>query len=133
MDIVLTKLGRDLANPKHLEMFKSLVTSFPRDVSNLNVTKEFIDSKKHNIGLKLSHALANGDHKDDGIRDLFDQYLQYLDAEDLDDNLTSRYDICTRRSVEDLIPSFDESVRVPLYPSSLNDRLGGGALPGHHV
>lgn len=133
MDLVLSKLERDLANPKHFEMFKTLVSSFPRDVSTLNVTKEFIDSKKHNIGLKLSHALAAGE-KEQNVRVLVDSYLQYLDAEDLDDSqLTGKYNVHTKTSVKDLIPSFDESVRIPLYPSSLNDRIGGGTLPGHMV
>lgn len=132
MDLVLAKLERDLANPKHFEMFRTLVSSFPKDVSSLNVTKEFIDSKKYNIGIKLSHALASGE-RESNIRTLVDDYLQYLDAEDLDDQLTGKYDVQPKKTVRDLIPALDDSVRIPLYPSSLNDRVGGGAVPGHMV
>lgn len=129
LDLVLRKLERELDNPKHFEMFKSLVSSFPKDVSAPNIVKDFIETKKHNTGLKLSQSIQMGEEKE--TRKLIDDYLLYMDAENLDEDVTK--EVFQDVSVETLNEKFSPETLIPLWPNSLASRLGGGVRRGHHT
>jgi replicative DNA helicase len=128
MDIIIDRLARELDNPKHLDAFKTLIKSFPQDVSGINVVKEFIDTKRYNAGLRLSHALAGGN---EDVEDLLEEYRKYQDLKEL--TYEKPYEVVVGRMVEDLAPSFSNDNLIPLYPFGLNDRIGGGLIGGDHM
>lgn len=117
--------------PKHADRFIELFDSLER-TSIPNVIKEVVKLKKQSTALKLSNALLNG--SDGEIDDLIGEYQLYaagdLGAEADDGDTDTLYQV-------DLEELFDESLdnnkRIRLYPKDLNEAIGGGVLPGHHI
>ncbi len=129
-DILLSRLGRDVNNPKHLEMFKTFVKGLPEDVSSINVVKEFLDNKKHILGMELAHAIT--ENKQAEITKLIEDWQLLASSDTLEDTDKS-YEIVEKRGTSDLASAVNADGRIPLYPRDLNERVNGGALRGHHI
>lgn len=129
-DIILARIERRMDNPKHLEMFKTLFKQMPDDVSAINVTKEFVSTRLHVLGLKLSHALASGAEFKE-IWDLKEQWENLAKTQELDS--AKNIEVSIGKSVEDITPAFDSSNLLAIYPSELNERIGGGLVGGDHL
>jgi len=129
-DILISRLGRALKNPKHVEMFKTLIKSLPQDVSGINVVKEFLENKRHNLGMEIAHAITE-ERPDEALK-LIEDWRVLSTTEELEQE-EHAYEIIEKRSTTDLLSDIDVTNRVPLYPSDLNVRINGGALRGHNV
>jgi archaellum biogenesis ATPase FlaH len=123
-------VGRRVSNPKHKEMFGKLIdTIVGEEVSPANVVHDFISVKREGAGGKLATALAAG-RDASTVRPLLDEYVEWDTATELveedDEILNGVTDL-------DLTSSIAEEGLIEIWPTSLNSRLDGGLLRGHHL
>lgn len=105
------------------EMAESILayaSELPR-VSASNILDEYRLVRRSKIGLEMAAALASGKH--DVAEQLIEQY-QTLSTE----GSTLPKLRLTAEDFED-----EEGIRIGLMPTTLNDYIGGGLLPGHNV
>ncbi len=128
VEILNARLERRLPNPKHATTCIGIVKSLP-DVSGTNVVREILEIRATSKGLELASAIAAGRPHSE-IRHLADSYLSIAAADSLDNESEE----ITNVSIQELVSRrLDASRVIQLAPKALNDRLDGGALPGHHV
>jgi archaellum biogenesis ATPase FlaH len=127
--ILAESIARTIAVDKHKEMFRTLVQSMDQlEVSAPNVVADLLATKRDRVGKQLAAALLAGEE----AGELHDQYGDLLLAEDLGEAEESTARIGF--SVAELVAEkFDESNLIKVMPESLNNRLGGGVKPGHHI
>lgn len=128
LDILLARLKRGLQNPKHFEALSTVLKNLP-SASVENVSRELLEIKRYSVGLKLSQALASG------RRSSVEQYLSaYNDLWALTDfDIKREVETCGLNLKELVSAHFDRGNLIPLFPRLLNERLDGGAKPGHHI
>lgn len=116
-------------NPKHKEMVQLYLQSVDLvDISGINVVAELLEYKKDVVSMHLAEALVS--HNTVLSRELMEK-LQVLDAAiDLDIGVEEEYQ---GMDVGELLSSFSEENLIRVAPKSLNRRIGGGALRGHHI
>lgn len=128
-ELLASRTERGIANPKHVEAIRQYIRTIPDGVSGINIVKEVLALKRSDIGSKLAaELLGRGEPK----QELIDQYLELREQTELGD-AEQAYKIHKGTSVSELSTHVDASVRVPLYPNSLNERIGGGCVPGDSV
>jgi archaellum biogenesis ATPase FlaH len=128
IEILNARLERRLPNPKHAQECIGIVKSLP-DVSGANVVQEVLDLKIDMLGLELGAAIGAGKPKRD-VLSLVERYGELAGKDRLDEDSKE----ITNLSVKDLLGQyFNDKDTIQIAPKSLNDRLDGGARPGHHV
>jgi len=128
-EIVLARIGRKY--PKIVENLTTVIKGFS-EVSIGNIIKEVADYKRQITGLELSSALIS-DNKI-SIRDLLYEYSN-LSQGILDDNSNQDRDVAVsvNSSLDDLTVAYATENLIKVYPKSLNDKLGGGVVPGTNI
>jgi KaiC/GvpD/RAD55 family RecA-like ATPase len=131
-DLISAAIGRTLANPKHQEQFKKLVQGlWETDTSAPNVVQDFIEVRRTAVGNRLATALAAGKGTAD-IAPLLSEYSEWAGKTDLGEQPEAQ--VAVAKSVTELVASRTrEGGLLRVAPSSLNERLGGGLLRGHHL
>jgi archaellum biogenesis ATPase FlaH len=125
---VLSRLGEDrIKNPKHRDTLLGAIRDAGAVGSPSNVAVAVLELKRHNVGHDLAAAIVAKDtEKVNGLLPLYNELL----------TATSLRRKATREDARDWT-ELDEVVgtgnRVFVAPRKLNDRLAGGALPGHHI
>lgn len=129
MEILKIRLEREIPSGKLREVLFAILDDLP-DVSAVNIAKEVLANRQHAVGLKLSSALAAG-RTGPEVEELIDQYRTLGSS----NTVAEAEAVCiTGISVEDLVKTqFNPEGLIKVYPKSLNDRLDGGARPGHHI
>jgi archaellum biogenesis ATPase FlaH len=128
VEILTARLERRLPNPKHAATCIGIVKSLP-DVSGANVVREVLELKAQNKGLELAAAIASGKSSKE-LSHLVDQYAELLGREDVE----NPNEEITGLSVAALVEKrLDDKELIQIAPKALNDRLDGGARPGHHI
>jgi hypothetical protein len=123
-------VGRRVSNPKHKEMFGKLIdTIVGEEVSPANVVHDFISVKREGAGGKLATALAAG-RDASTVRPLLDEYVEWDTATEL---VEEDDEILNGVTAIDLTSSIAEEGLIEIWPTSLNSRLDGGLLRGHHL
>lgn len=130
IDIVLGRLERKLTNPKHFRAMETILRNLP-DTSPANVATELLEVKAHSQGLKLAAALSGGRDRDQ-ISSLLEKYNKLFGASKFEEEPEGEE--VTGLDLSTLVTKhFDRNGLIPLYPAALNERLDGGAKPGHHI
>ena len=133
--VLSSSLSRHFQNPKQVEALRTVLTTLP-DVSAMNIAAEILALKRHNKGLELAAALQRSDYSKEGLngsKKLLSEFQILLDQSTLE-TTESNEEIIEKFQVLDLVEkSFDPKTLIPLLPNSLNNVLGGGCKPGHHV
>jgi len=129
-ELLSAAIGRGLSADKHKTTFTNLVNGLSNlDVSPSNVVSDLLATKRDVAGKQLAAAIASGQH--DEV--LLSRYTDLLAADSLDEEAT---EVEARRgfSVAELVSEkFSAANLISVYPTALNDRLGGGVKPGHHI
>jgi archaellum biogenesis ATPase FlaH len=132
VEMLIEAVTRSLSSPKHKESFDRMIREIAsEDVSASNAVKLYLEQKREVTGSRLATALVSRDEKK--VSDLLTEYVTWLDAqgiEDDDDPDTMMHGVDLSQLVEE---SFDEESLIKVSPKSLNDRLDGGVLRGHHI
>tara|TARA_R110000765_G_scaffold49367_3_gene100381 strand:- start:4687 stop:5904 length:1218 start_codon:yes stop_codon:yes gene_type:complete len=129
-DVLTNDIARSLSNPKHKELFSSLVEGlYNSEVSPANVLHDFMAVRREAAAASLASALVSGDDPTKAL-ELIDVYSDLCapSASEEDSGVLQAYDVGTL--VKD---NFDSSNLIKVYPKTLNDRLDGGVLRGHHI
>lgn len=132
-EIFTSLMGEAITNAKHLERFTTLVDqALLMDTSVTNLTKLIIDSKKHEVGLRLSAALAN--KEDDKATALMEDYKKLDEVTTLEELEGSGVEVLTHEDAERLLEyELSGEGKLKLYPLALNERLMGRASGGHSI
>lgn len=120
--------SKRITNPKHKDTLMGFINELPEPVSPANVAQTALELKRHNTGLELASAIAAQDGKKAAA--LHKLYGELLSATELK-RRKGKWQLAA--SAEDLFARVGQGNRIELAPSRLNDRIGGGALPGHSV
>lgn len=127
----LEALGNSRApGGKHRDALTGFLRDLPADVSPANAATVALELKRHNVGLEVATAIAANDEKK--LSRLIPVYTELREATALKaKKQTALYELATPD--EHLFAKVGKQNRIPLYPDRLNDRVSGGALPGHHI
>jgi len=122
-------IARTVQADKHKDMFRNLVSGIAeQDTSPANVVRDFLATKREVVGHRLAAAILAGE----GTDSLLDEYSDLLVRDSLDDD--NDEEARQGFDVQELVDiGFDPAGLIHISPSSLNDRLGGGVKPGHHL
>jgi archaellum biogenesis ATPase FlaH len=125
---LLVEQGRQrIKNPKHVDSLLGFMSDLPDPPSPENVANVVLELKRHNAGMELASAIASNDHM--RAATLHKKYGDLLSATTLQ----------KRRKFEDAVGWNDldalvgDDKRIKLAPKQLNEKAGGGALPGHSI
>ena len=131
-ELVLASICRELPNPKHHQVFKDMVASLSSlETSPENVVADYLAVKREKVGNTLASALAAG-RPPDVVGPLVERYSELLESELSPDKEETR--VLVGASVKDLVAARNrDGGLIRLFPNSLNERLDGGLLRGHHV
>jgi archaellum biogenesis ATPase FlaH len=131
LEILKPRLEREIQSAKLVKVLFGILDTLP-DVSSVNLTAEVLELKRHAVGLKLSSALAAGKHGTE-VSELIDQYVSMVGITDVAATSEEQTEI-TGVSVDELFEkAFNSDNLIKIFPKSLNERLDGGARPGHHI
>lgn len=134
--LIIGGLDRAFSNPKHTAALTTVLQNLP-DTSPENVAAEILALKRHNVGLKLANALMTSGNSKEGLngsKKLLGEYQKLLEATDLSDGQTENEEVIEHFTVQDLVQrAFDPVGLIPLFPTQLNEFIGGGVRGGNHV
>lgn len=132
--VLMAQLAESIRNEKHVELFSSFITeSLAKDSSDANVRAVILLAKQQEVADKLSQVLAT--NSEDARVDTLIEELRVLRSMTSLEELTEiglelYHDIDL---VELISKESDPTNLIKIYPSSLNDRIDGGAKRGHHI
>jgi KaiC/GvpD/RAD55 family RecA-like ATPase len=128
-DILGDSVARTIMADKHKDMFRNLISGLAeQDTSPANVVRDYLATKRELVGQRLAAAILAGE----GTDTLLDEYTDLLVRNEFDQEEAEE----ARRgySVQELCAEgFDPANLIRVSPESLNERLGGGVKPGHHL
>lgn len=124
-------IGAGTVNPKHTEKFLAIVDEgYQFDTSDSNVRQVILQTKKHELGLELATAIANGKEHDQ----LVEQYKELLRYTSLDELTAKGVEVYDFNDIDSLMMhEVDPSTRLIVYPLALNERLEGGLRGSDHL
>lgn len=117
-----------ITNSKHTDQLLEFVNDLPDNPSTDNVVQIALEIKRHNIGSELGRAIGAQDQRE--IARLLPLFTEIQSATSLG---TSKVQWQEAVAVEELFNTVGKGNRIPIAPQKLNDRAGGGALPGDHI
>ena len=130
-ELLAGNVGRSLSNAKHREMFDKLIATVGGvECSPANIIHDFIEVKREAAGARLATALAAGKSAGD-VRPLLDEYSKWESSTALDES--EKTEVYKGESVLDLVGNTYSDGLIEVWPKTLNDRLDGGLLRGHHM
>lgn len=131
--LVLSELGKKrITNPKHEESLLGFMRELSEPPSADNVVRIALELKRHNAEMELGAALGTGDRK--RAAKLLPVVAALQEATDLASLSSQRQtEWQDAVSVDKLFDKVGAENRIPIAPRQLNERAGGGALPGHHI
>lgn len=129
-DVLRSNVGRRVSSTKHQEMFGNLIGEIvAAEVSPANIVHDFIAVKREAAGAALASRLAAGSGAD-AVRPLLDEYVKWDTATELEEE---NDEILNGVSATELCSAIAQEGLIEIWPMSLNNRLDGGLLRGHHM
>lgn len=130
-EVLAAQVHESMRNQKHAELFDTFLAEAAAASHDANVRAVILLAKQQEVGDRLAVAITTNSAE---VPDLMREYKELMDVTSLDALVDSGMEVYTNIDLAALMQhEFDPSLLIPLYPQSLNDRLDGGAKPGHHV
>lgn len=127
-DLLCAAIERELPSAKNAARVVAVVRSLPKDVSSINVLKELVSVKRHNIGLRLAGLLSTGKADHEEVGRMMEEFLT------LKPESAEPAEVFSEVKVTDLITEhFSKEACIQLWPDALNKAVDGQAKPGHHI
>jgi archaellum biogenesis ATPase FlaH len=128
---LLGQVSLKVKRKEHRLLFESVISSLDKStVSAANAASYVLGLKRENSGLALASALAAG-AEPSTIRPLLEGYEALLTRDSLEvDEVESVHGTPVGELLDE---SYSGDNLIQVYPDSLNTRLGGGVLRGHHI
>lgn len=132
--VLLAQITETIRNPKHITLFTDTITeALAANVSLANVEAIILTAKMQEVGDKLSQALA-ADATQAKVDTLLDQLQDLRSKTSLAELEEEEIKVFERPKLSELVnKEMDPTNLIRLYPTTLNDRLDGGAKRGHHI
>lgn len=132
-ELFIAMLSESITNQKHLKRFTDLIDqSYLSDVSVNNLTKLIIDSKRHEVELRLATALVN--KEEDKIEALMEERQRINVVTSLEELEGGGIEVLTHEDAERLLEyELSGEGKIKVYPLALNERLMGRAAGGHSI
>lgn len=109
------------------------IDGLPSHGSSSNTLSLLSDTKRNAVSLRLATALANNEGKET-VAGLIEEYQKWADLEDIGGVVDNCILDFNKTSVKELIDkNFSKENLIKLWPKALNERIDGGARPGHHI
>lgn len=115
-DLIKPILVKEL--PKKEAYINEFISVLPPPASVPNCVKLYETAKKEKLGLGVMQALSS--NQESRAKELMEEYLT-LSVDDIQEE-----EIFNATSIEDLDYHFTGKNLIPIYPTGLNDLLGGG-------
>ena len=129
LEILKSQIEREVQSNKLVKFLQESLDRLP-DVSAINLSNELLAQKRTAIGRKLSSALLAERH--DEALELLELYRSFVGV--ADEVTSPETNAITGIPLERLLAShFSPEGRIKVFPKTLNERLDGGARPGHHI
>ena len=123
---ILRERGKRSIDSKHHETLLGWLDDLPPAVSPANAANELLQLQKQQRGLELQHAIS-ANTPADKLASLAEDFAKTVRQTELSRSATR---VSTWDSMLDL---GDPSNKLKLAPSALNERCGGGAVPGDFI
>lgn len=123
-DFLLDQIRTDY--PKHTETFEGIISSLS-EVSIPNALAEFRKLKEASAGQHLAEAIMAKDES--RIQSYMEKYNHYREMAEADEDGS----VFISADIDDVLASFEKENLIKVYPSALNEKLGGGLVPGTQV
>lgn len=125
------QVTRSLSSVKHKEHFTQLIQGLGEvNVSPENIVNDFLGVKRESAGAKLATAILSGKATNE-VRPLVDEYDQWLSADAFAAEEES--EVIRGLPITELKETYADNEIIRVWPGSLNSRLDGGLIRGHHV
>lgn len=116
VDIIKVRLSKKY--PRLADRLNEILEGLPQPVSVKNLLKVFRDMRRERIGLEVMQQIASG--QQDNAKSLMDKYLS------LEDVTESIDEVFNATPLTELEEHFVGKNLIPMFPSKLNDFIGGG-------
>jgi len=132
VSLIYELIGAAFPNPKHVERFKALIDEArAADVSTLNVETTVIEVRRREIEQQIAIAAVNKDGK---LLELIDEYQNISRINTFDELIAQGATVIEKINVASLVEERNSGgMLMQVFPRVVNQRLGGGILPGHHI
>jgi hypothetical protein len=121
-----------ISNKKHEESLMGFIRDLPEPASVDNTVRVALELKRYNAEMELGAAFHSGDRK--AVKRLLPIVSALQEATDLASLAGGRRtEWQDAVEVDKLFDKVGAENRIPIAPKVLNARVGGGALPGHHI
>lgn len=131
LEVLLALIEETVRNEKHVRQFADMLNeAWAIDVSDVNVRQVVLQSKRREVADELAQCLTN-DKEHDELLKLYTDLKELTDLDELAELGTVQLDHLNL--AEMLGFEADTSGRLIVYPKAINDRIGGGAMGGHHI
>lgn len=124
---VLSQIGEErVTNPKHKDAIMGAMRESDTSLSVANIVTAVLGVRRSNLSAEFASAAMSGDDKKarkllEAVNEIWQRDTFYQEER--------KY----ASSVEDIFNVVGSEKRITLSPRALNDRAGGGCLPGHHI
>lgn len=129
-ELISNAVQRGLTSPKHKEAFKELIADIANGLQTIspeNVLHDYVEMHKEAVGARLASALLSNS-KD--INDLIEEYNRCSELM-MEEDIESR--VYSGLPIQAISQTYSSQELVPVWPESLNRRLDGGLIRGHHM
>jgi KaiC/GvpD/RAD55 family RecA-like ATPase len=123
LDVLRSQITRRFGAGSMSDSVMEYVAGFPKDLSKINVIEEYRLLRLGRVSTELATLLATGQHGNDTAESLA-KYQRLAAGEEAEA-------FKPRLTIEDY--EDDDAVRIPVYPSALNEFIGGGVKRGHNI
>lgn len=133
-EVLVAQIAETVRNPKHVALFSTLIAdAVGSGSSGSNVRAVILLAKQQEVGDKLSQALTTGQVGKQSVDELLEELKSLRSMTSLDE-MENQMETFGAVDLAALIArERDPTNLIPIYPTSLRDRLDGGAKRGHHI
>lgn len=129
ISIIGGQINRTIANPKHRETFEGLLRELGEmECSPANIAADFRAVRLEAAGAKLASALVMNkpESEVDGLLEAYEECKTNTNLEDT-------RQVYRGLPIQEISKTYSDGELIKVWPLSLNLRLDGGLLRGHHL
>jgi archaellum biogenesis ATPase FlaH len=113
-------------NPKQAEALGAVLGGIVVGGSNPNVIESVLSLRRYNLAAEFAAASMGGDSKK--AKKLLAELNDVWATTTLD-----KFEYEYAGAAVDVLAETGTENRIPVFPTALTERIGGGVLPGHHI